>query len=170
MSEHRHVNYVRILRIDDDAGDRLRILEAHLREGLAAIGRFIDAVAEARTLAVIGLAGPYPNDVGIRRRNGDVPNRSSRIGVENRRESRAVIDGFPDSAGRKAHVVSIWVALYGGDIVDAPAHACRTDTAPHKAFQHRVGRPVNRRGRGTRRGGGGCASSRSRTLSSGRRR
>src|SRR5207253_6488557 len=115
VSEHRHVNYVRILRIDDDAGDRLRILEAHLREGLAAIGRFIDAVAEARTLAVIGLAGPYPNDVGIRRRNGDVPNRSSRIGVENRRESRAVIDGFPDSAGRKAHVVSIWVALYGGD-------------------------------------------------------
>ena len=65
MAEHRDIDYVGILRIDDDTGDGLGTLQTHLREGLAGISRFIDAVAKAGTLSIVGLAGTDPDDVGI---------------------------------------------------------------------------------------------------------
>src|SRR5260370_18262488 len=138
VTENRHVNYIGILRIDDNACYGLRILQAHLREGLAAVGRFIDAVTKAGTLAVVGLAGAHPDDFGVRRSNRDISNRSSRISINNRLESCAVIRSFPDSAGSEAHVINISIALDHGDVVDASAHACRSDAAPNKTLQHRT--------------------------------
>src|SRR5260370_6014327 len=90
VTENRHVNYVGILRIDDDARDGLRILEAHLREGLAAVGRFIDAVTKAGTLAVVGLAGAHPDDFGVRPSNRDVSNRSRSISTKDGMQSCSV--------------------------------------------------------------------------------
>ena len=52
-----------VARIDDDAVDEARGLEPHVRVGLAAVGRLVDAVAPARALAVVRLAGADPDQI-----------------------------------------------------------------------------------------------------------
>ena len=107
MAKHGDVDDVRIFRIDHDAGDALRILETHPGEGLAGVRRFIDAVTEARALAIVRFAGADPENVRIRRGDGDVADRCSRVGVKDRSEGCAVIGGLPDAAGRRADIANV---------------------------------------------------------------
>ena len=61
--------------MNDDAPDVLGLLEPHVRPGPSTILRLVDAISPRRAALVIGLAGSYPDDVGIAWRNGDVTNR-----------------------------------------------------------------------------------------------
>src|SRR5260370_40893430 len=99
MAEHRDIDYVRIFRIDDDARDGLRILETHPGKGLAGIGRLVNAVTKARTLAIIRLACSHPDNIRIRQRDRYIADGSSCVSVKTRLEGRAIVRGFPVATG-----------------------------------------------------------------------
>ena len=65
MAQHGDIDYVRIFRIDNDPRDGLRIGETHPGKGRAGVRRFVNPIAKARALAVVGLAGADPDDVRI---------------------------------------------------------------------------------------------------------
>src|SRR5262249_25334843 len=90
MPRRRDVDDVRTPRIDHDARNRLRRSEAEVGEGLAAVFALVDPVAEARGLAAVRLAGADVDDVRIRRMDGDVADGCAAVGLEHRRERRAV--------------------------------------------------------------------------------
>ena len=147
------VDDVGILGMDDHAADRLGFLQPDILEGLAGVGGLVDAGAERRALAVVGLAGADVEDVGIRLRQGEVADRRHRLLVEERRPGRAVVDGLPQAAGRVGDVDHRRVGFIDGDVVDASAHHRRADRAPDEALEHRVVRLVDRAQRRDRRGG-----------------
>ena len=59
----RDVDDVGVGRMDDDAGDRVRVGQAHVRPGLAAVDRFEDADAGLGAAEDVVLARPDPDDV-----------------------------------------------------------------------------------------------------------
>ena len=139
MPEHRRVHRVWILRVDDDARDRLTVLEAEMGEGLAAVGCLVDAVAERRRLAVVRLPGADVDDVGISRMDRDVADRRGGVGVEHRLERDGVVLGLPHAADRVAEINDVGIALRHLDVVDAPAHAGRTDRSEPETLQQPIG-------------------------------
>src|SRR5439155_22033668 len=102
VSWNGRVDGVRVLRVDLDARDRLSLLQSHAREGLAAVGRLVDAVSDRRALPVVRFPGPDPHDVRVLLADGDVADRSRRVALEDRLPGRPVVDALPDAAGRKA--------------------------------------------------------------------
>ena len=107
MAQHRDIDDVRISWIDHDASDRLRIGQPHLCECLPGVRRLINAVSKAGTLPVVRFAGAHPHDVRVRGSDRDISNGRGRISIENRRESRAIVRGFPDAAGGRADVANV---------------------------------------------------------------
>src|SRR5207244_4737274 len=96
-----------ILGVDDDLADVLRVAQAHVLPGLAAVGRFVDAVAPGDAIAGVGLAGADPDDVGVRLRHGDAAEADARLMVEDGGEGVAGVAGLPQAARG------------GGDVHDA---------------------------------------------------
>ena len=72
MARRRHVHDLRIARINHDTRDRLHLLQPHIREGLAAVGRLVDTVAERRCLTIVRLTGPDVDNVRVGRMDRDV--------------------------------------------------------------------------------------------------
>src|SRR5438105_13993744 len=138
MTQHGDIDDVWIPRIDDDAGDRLRILQAHPGECFACVCRFIDAIAEARALPVIRFPRSNPDDIWIGRRDGDITDRSRRVSIKNWGERRPVVCRFPNSASRRPDVADVRVAVDAGYVLDAPTHAGRSDAAEDKSLQRRI--------------------------------
>ena len=68
------VDDVRVLRMDEDARDVVRVAQAHVRPRLARVGRLVDAVAGVRAARLVGLAGADPD----RRSRRTAPRRSRR--------------------------------------------------------------------------------------------
>ena len=138
VSRRCDVHGLRVLRIDDDPRDRLRLLEPRVREGPAAVGRLVNAVAEGRRLAVVRLARSDVHDARIRRMDRDVADRRRAVAFEHRLERRPVILRLEDAADGVADVDDVRVALGHGNVVDAPAHARRSDRAEPESRQQRV--------------------------------
>ena len=97
MTERADINDVRILRIHHDAADLACVLQADVRPGCAAVGRFIDAVAGREIGTNVGLAGSSINSFGIGRRHSDRADGGHRLAVKDRGPDRAGIGGFPDA-------------------------------------------------------------------------
>ena len=131
MAEHGNVDYIRIFWIDDDTRDRLRVLETHLGKGFACIRRLVDAVSKTRTLAIVRLAGSHPDDIWVRWRDRYVASRRRRIRIEDRREGRAIIRRLIDATSGQTDIINVRIALDGGDVINTPSHARRTDAAKH---------------------------------------
>ena len=70
--------------------------------------------------------------------DGDVADRRRAVRLEHRLERRAVVVGLEDAADRVADVDDARIALGDRDVVDAPAHARRTDGAEAEAGEQRV--------------------------------
>ena len=99
------VHDVVVLRVDDDARDGLGLFQPDVREGLAAVGRFVDAVAEGLELCrLFGSPVPTQTMFGSDWQTAMSPIEDVRVGVEDRLTGRAVVDRLPNAAGRKAHV------------------------------------------------------------------
>src|SRR4029077_9793561 len=62
IAGRRHPGGLRVGGMDHDPGDGLAGLEADVGPGLPAVSRAVDAVAPARAVAVVGLAGPDPDN------------------------------------------------------------------------------------------------------------
>ncbi len=63
MTHGCHIDDVRIFGVDDDAGNMLRIAQAHVLPGLAAVQGFINAVPAVGAAGIISFAGPDPDDI-----------------------------------------------------------------------------------------------------------
>ena len=143
MPGRRDVHDVGALRIDDDARDRLRLAETHVREGLAAVRGLVDAVAERRRLSIVRLTRADPHDVGIRLINGDVADRRRAVLLEHGNEGRSGIHGLEHAADRVADPDDARILLVDSDVVDAAAHARRADGAEPKVGEQRIRRAVD---------------------------
>ena len=102
MSDRRDPDHVRVLRMDDDARDRLRFAQADVRERHPGVGGLEHAVTERRALPVVRLAGADVEHARIRRRDRDVADRVRAVAVEDRLEGGAVVDGLPQPAGARS--------------------------------------------------------------------
>ena len=140
MADGRDVHHIRVRRMNDDAADVARVGEAGQLPRAAGIGRLVDAVAPRRALAIVGFAGSGPDDVGVRRRHGDVANRHHRVdAIEHRRPRRALVDAPEDAAagGRDVDGVGLTRHARDRDVVDAAAGRRRSDAAPAQITEDR---------------------------------
>ena len=80
----RSVNGVAVRRVDDDLRDALGVRQAHVRPGLAAVGRLVDAVADRDAVARPRFAGADPDVFRILRIERDRADRLHGLLVEHR--------------------------------------------------------------------------------------
>src|ERR1700724_1369679 len=92
------VDDVGVARIDHDAGDVLRALEAEVLPVPAAVGRPVDAVAVGDAALAVVLAGADPDDQRVVGVDGDAADRVGALAVEDRLEGGAGVDGLPHAA------------------------------------------------------------------------
>ena len=116
---------VAIFRVNDDSDDALRILQTHVGPVLAAIGGFVNTIADGSAVARPRFAGAYPNSLGSGGINGDGADGLHRLFVENRIKGHAVITGLKQSAGRKSHEKDRGIARIDRDVRDASTHRGR---------------------------------------------
>src|SRR5205823_10790820 len=101
----RDIDRIRILRMDRNTTNVFRVLEAQIFPTLAAIFRFVHAVAIADTALRVALAGAHPNDGRIFRIELHIANRVRALMFKYRRPCRAVVLSLPHSSGGCSHVV-----------------------------------------------------------------
>src|SRR6185295_13375146 len=82
VAERAGQHDVRIARVDDDAADPPRRVEAAVRPRLAGVCRLVDAVADRDVAADERFAGAGPDDVRVRRRDRQRADRGHRLVVE----------------------------------------------------------------------------------------
>src|SRR6185503_16935601 len=126
-SGRRDVDRVRVTRIEHDARNRLRLAETDVRERLAAIGGLVHPVAKRCRLPVVRLTGADVDDVRIVLIDGDIADGGGPELLEDGHEARPRVcrlehsaDGVPDPDDTR-------VLLVYRDVVDASAHARRSD-------------------------------------------
>ena len=144
--------------IGDDAGDGVRGVEAQVVPGPAAVARAVDAVPPRGGVAAVGLAGPYPDHVGVLLPHRHGAHRGHRFLLEHGTPGGALVQGLEDAAGAERHVEGGGPLLDHRDIGDAPAHVRGTHRAPGELLERLgIGRePRRRRDRdGCRRARGG---------------
>jgi hypothetical protein len=121
---------LRVRRVHRDAADVIGARETDVGEGLAAVGRLVDAVAEVRAALVVRLTGADIERVGCRRRDRDVADREGLLVGEERAEARALVLGLPDAARRARDVPDRTVAGIDVDVDDATRVVHRSDLTP----------------------------------------
>ena len=169
------IDRVGIARVDDDLRDPLRVRQAHVLPGVAAVGGLVDAVADGDGVAGPGLPRTHPVGVRMVGIEGDGPDGLHRLSVEDRGEGGAPVPGLPHPAGRCPHqqrgpTVGLGPSGQGGD---APRHGGGADVADAEAgkagggcgggcgtdrrFRRGVGegRQADRRGKGQGEGAAG---------------
>jgi len=87
---------VRILRVDDDLTDLLRLPEAFVGPARPAIGALVDPVSRHEIGVGVVLAGAYPDHVRIRRIQGNGADGKRGLPVKDRCERRASVGGLPE--------------------------------------------------------------------------
>ncbi len=116
MAEDGGEEAVGAARIDDDLRDLLAVPEAEVGPGPAGVGRFVDAVADREVGPLEALTARDVDDVRVRGRDGDGPDRARRLVVEDGAPGAAVVGRLPDAAVANAHVEDVglrWDAGYG---------------------------------------------------------
>ena len=129
VTHRRNVHDVRVARMDEDAPDVLRGVEAHVAPGVPGVGGLVDAVAPAGRLPVLRLPGADPDQVWVGLVEGDVADGAGRLVVEERRPRGAVVLGLPDASGPGRDVEDLRLRLDDGEVGDAPAHERGADLA-----------------------------------------
>ena len=129
------IDRVGIARVDHDPCDPLRIGQAHIGPGVAAVGGLVDAVADGDRVAGPGLPRADPVGVGMAGVEGDRPDGLHRRLVEHRREGGAAVPGLPHAArGRADEQGGPAVRLRpSGDGGDPPGHGGGADVAGAEA-------------------------------------
>jgi hypothetical protein len=103
MSHRGHEHDVRIRWVDDDAADLLNVGKADMLPGAPAVRRLEDSVPDAEVRPVQSFPAADVDDVRVRRRDGNVSDRSRGRIVEDRLPGPAVVVGLPHAAVIHAH-------------------------------------------------------------------
>jgi hypothetical protein len=156
---------VRVAGVDRDVARVQRLAQTHVGEGLAAVGRLVDPVAEAHRVARVLLAGADPDHVGVARRDRDIADRRGPLVLEDALPGGAGVARLPDPRTGGAEVPHIPLRVVHLDVGDAATHVGGPDQSPGErggggredrvrvlrgGLARRGGR---RRGRGSLRGG-----------------
>ncbi len=143
-ARHGRENRIAARRTDDDVGDAFRIRQTGMGPGLAAIGRFVDSVADRDAVARPRFARADPDVLRILGIERDGADRLHRLLVEDRLVARPAILGFPNAAAGRSDVKGEFPGRFpeGGKGGDAAAHGRGADVARAKAGDGRriVGR------------------------------
>ena len=134
-ARHRRINRVAVFWTNDDLCDAFRVGQTGMRPGFAAIGRFVDAVADRDAVARPRFTRADPDVLRILRVERDRADRLHRLFVEDRSIMRAAVFGFPNAAAGRADKdrdLARWLAV-AGDGGDASAHRGRADVARAQA-------------------------------------
>ena len=140
MPEGGDENAVRILGIDEDRSNLLRVAQSaitlsQMLPSAARVGRFVDTVAYGKIRPAQAFAAADINRVRIRRRDCQSSNRTSWLTIENRIPGLAEVRRFPNSAVVRRHVEDIRLARNAGNRHRASA-AKRADHAPAEFLVH----------------------------------
>ena len=148
IAQRGDVDDVRIGRVGQHRADGERLLETHVGERDAAVGRLVDAVTPGSAVPTAFLAGAHPDDVRIALEDGHVADRGGAVVIEDRGPRVAGVDRLEDAAGSGAddHVGEIVVE--GVDRRDAALLVGVADVAPGQILDqgllerllHRCGR------------------------------
>ena len=148
VADRRHVDDIGIPRMDEDAGDVLRPLEPLVHPRLAAVRRLVDTVPPRRGLAVLGLARPDPDKVGVGLMKGHIADRTRRLVVEERGPRGAVVLRLPHTGGGRAQIEDLWFGLDDGDVGDPSPHEGGADLPVLEMGDGRLERGLRGDGRG----------------------
>ena len=132
------INGVGVLRMNQDAGDVFGALEAHVAETLAAVDRFVDAVAVGHRALAVVLAGAYPDRQRVVWIDDHGAHRVGAVLVEDRLPLHAGVDCFPHTARGDAHVPGALVRRINRDLGNPARHERGSDAAPLQR-RHRPG-------------------------------
>src|SRR5258706_8592828 len=136
MTEHGDEKPVLILWIDSDRPDLLPLAQGQMLPRSAAVCGFIHAVAGREIGPLQALAAADVDHVRIRRRNGDIADRSGRLVVEDRFPCSPGVVGLPDAAVIDADVKDVWLRRYP-DRSDRSSAAKWPDHSPSHALIQR---------------------------------
>src|SRR4029079_18836983 len=131
---------IRILWVDVDHGDHLRVVEPEVRPGLSGVRGLVDAVANREVRPDDAGAGPDVYDVRIGWRDGDRPDRTGWLAVEERNPGRPVVCRAPDAAVVETDVEHVRLTRHTRKRASTTG-ARRADLAPMQ-----VGQRILRRG------------------------
>jgi hypothetical protein len=129
MSERRDEQRVRVVRIDEDAPDRARVLQADARPRRPRVARAVHPVAVLDVGTHVGLAAADVQGVRIARRHREGSDRGDGLAVEDRLPGRACVRRLPHAAAGRAEVERAAVARDAADGERATA-AERPDVPP----------------------------------------
>ena len=129
MPEDSDEDSTLVARIDDDSANLLSVAQSEMPPGLARVSRFVDAVSRGEIGTLNPLARPDVNHIRIRRGNGKITNRSSRLIVEDRCPYTPGICGLPNSAVVHANIEHVRLTSNSSS-ADGTPPAKRTDHAP----------------------------------------
>ncbi len=111
MSEGGDVDDVGVRGMDADAGHRLGIAKSHVTPGLAAVGRFVDAVPLGDAAAKLCLAASYIDDIGVGLGHRDGADGGARdLAVGHGKPGVSSIGRFPQPSPGGAKVVLVHAA------------------------------------------------------------
>ena len=99
---HGGINRVAVLWTDHDLRDALRIVQTGVRPRLAAVGRFVNSVADRHAVSRPRFAGSDPDIFCVLGIERDRANRLHRLFVEHRPVSSSAIVRFPNAAAGRA--------------------------------------------------------------------
>src|SRR5262249_37241796 len=136
------IDDVRVMRVDLDAPDLLRVAQAHELPGMAAVARAVHPVTLGDVRAHVGLAGSHEDHARVRWGDREGADRAYGHGVEDRLPGAAGIESLPDSSVDRSEVEVVGLAGDARDGQHAPASE-RTDEAPLEILKqggiHRTG-------------------------------
>src|SRR5439155_21912950 len=112
MAKHRREQAVRVARVNRERRYLLPVVEAEVSPSLAAVGGFVNAVANGEVGPLNTFAACDVNDVRVGRRDGDGADVLRRLVVEDGRPGAAVVVRYPDAAVHLAHVKDIRLARH----------------------------------------------------------
>src|SRR5205807_1606641 len=97
-AKDRHEDPVGVVWIDEDRAELLAVPQPEMVPGLAAVGRFVNAVAGGEIGSLQTLATADVDDVGVGGRHGQRAHRAGRLVIEEGLPGAPVIGGLPDTA------------------------------------------------------------------------
>src|SRR5262249_4761087 len=115
-------NDVRVARINDDAADSTRLLQTHQSPRLSRVSGFVDAGPDRNVATDPRFAGACPNDIRIRRGNGERADRGDGLIVEDRAPMRPAVSCLEYPARGRAGVINVGLPRHASDGADPVAH------------------------------------------------
>src|SRR6266404_3963442 len=135
MPQRRHVQHIRISRMNHNAPNVTRCAQPHVLPSLSSVQRFIGSVAPRRTLPIVRFARPHPHHRRIRWCDSDVADRRYSLLVENRRPRGAIVGRLPNATRSHANKHYVRIALYYREVINPPAHHRRADLPQLQVFE-----------------------------------